>query len=326
MSSRHRRSLNPFGFTLIELLVVIAIIALLVGILLPALAKARTTARLVKALSNMRQITVAQQTYRNENKDTFPPSTMFYGPRWMTNAYWRNPGLIPGGVPALSLVNGPWSIGGKFNNSFYSGVAGGAFDTPPQWRYLTPYTSPESLLARAEPFNVAADRATPDRQNYQFEIWNAPADKRSMWRGWVQGQALTVDDSISAYNDVGTSFQQNYVWHTLFRQSNNENFAQTVATIDRANARLRVEGFNPAKFVTISDQTAWIVINDAQQRFWKSDYGDNMKSVMGFFDGHADYVQMERRTATADDPNAPLGVGAMNSVKPYNYSFLVPTN
>lgn len=312
------------GFTLIELLVVIAIIALLVGILLPALAKARNTARLVASLSNMRQITVAQQTYRTENKDTFPPSTMFYGPRWMTNAYWRNPALIPGGVPPLQLVNAPWSIGGKFCSQTFT--AFGAADIPPQWRYLTPYTSPESQLTRAEPFNLAADQATPTRQNYQFEIWRAPADKRSMWRGWAQGQALTVDNSISAYDEVGSSYQQNYIWHTLFRLNNNENFSQAVATIDRANSKLRGEGFNPSKFVVISDQTAWIVINDGMGRQWKSDYGDNMKSVMGFFDGHSDYVQMERRTATADDVNAATGAGSMTSIKPYTYSFLIPTN
>jgi len=311
------------AFTLIELLVVIAIIALLVGILLPALAKARNTARLVRSLSSMRQITVAQQTYRAENKDFFPPSIMFYGPRWMTNAYWRNPGSIPGGVPPLQLVNAPWSVGGKFNSTFFQGM--GPVDIPPQWRYLTPYTSPESLLTRAEPFNLATDQATPNRENYQFEMWRAPADKRSMWRNWASGGAFNVDGAVSAYDDVGSSFQQNYVWHTLFRLSNNENFAQTVATLDRANAKLRVEGFQPAKFVVMSDQTAWIIINDPQGRQWKSDYGDNMKSVMGFYDGHADYVQMERRPATPDDVNAPLGVGSMRSTKPYDYSFLIPT-
>ncbi len=60
------------GFTLIELLVVISIIALLVGILLPALGAARRTAQNVQCRSNERQMGVAIFIYAEQNKGTLP--------------------------------------------------------------------------------------------------------------------------------------------------------------------------------------------------------------------------------------------------------------
>jgi prepilin-type N-terminal cleavage/methylation domain-containing protein len=60
------------GFTLVELLVVIGIVALLIGILLPVLSKARAQANRTVCLSNIRQLGAAILMYCNENHGWFP--------------------------------------------------------------------------------------------------------------------------------------------------------------------------------------------------------------------------------------------------------------
>lgn len=60
------------GFTLIELLVVIAIIAILAGLLLPALAQATARAKRIQCVSNLRQILLAERIWSNDNGGRFP--------------------------------------------------------------------------------------------------------------------------------------------------------------------------------------------------------------------------------------------------------------
>ncbi len=83
------------AFTLIELLVVISIIALLVGLILPALSAARETARSIQCASNIRQVDLAAEIYADQSQDYYP-------------TYLGDGIYMPKRLDAIASLNNAW--------------------------------------------------------------------------------------------------------------------------------------------------------------------------------------------------------------------------
>ncbi len=93
-------------FTLVELLVVIAIIAILAGLILPALSSSRNSARLAQCVSNIREVTLMHLFYVDASGGYFCPAWDASFNSWESSANHRGPGILSRLVPDSSAANG----------------------------------------------------------------------------------------------------------------------------------------------------------------------------------------------------------------------------
>ncbi|MCC6425880.1 MAG: prepilin-type N-terminal cleavage/methylation domain-containing protein [Phycisphaerales bacterium] len=269
------------GFTLIELLVVIAIIALLISILLPALSKARLAARLAVSLSNQRQLLTASDGYRADNNNT-PPIQLTYQRGGFKSA-------TSGTLVGICT----WQFGGKNCDSWWPLKAFGnlkGFDVEAADRPLNPYVYPD-IKPWAPDAPNKLDPAATDRLNLKMTAFKDPTDKETYQRQWPNATS-----GISAYDDVGTSYQSNFKWWDTEEldviKGGGPNGWPNAMKAGLGYFRL-ADTYYSTRFVLYSDQYADIVVNNPKENFIAvNGYGDRNKSIMGFMDGHADYVSL----------------------------------
>jgi prepilin-type N-terminal cleavage/methylation domain-containing protein len=205
------------AFTLIELLVVIAIIALLVGILLPALAKARASARQIKDATQVRNIVQAMTIFAQGNRDAYPtPSTLdannatinlpatanTLSAKNHTGAVlsvliW-NASISPELCVSPSESSGSVSVDDNYQNSNPAAITDATRRTAALWDPAfrgTPYDSAQGNTASTN---------TNSNNSYANLVWFAGA-RSSRWSNTFNATEASFGNRGPVYNSTGNA-------------------------------------------------------------------------------------------------------------------------
>lgn len=253
------------GFTLLELLVTIAVIAVMLGILFPALRSARQMGGRTVCINNLRQITAGATMYSTEQRDGMYP---------LVPSIYNENGYVD--------FNG-WSYGGKTAGPFWRAFAGGRYSHPVQTRLVNPYVYPDVTMR------------DPPNDFLELEVFRCPNDDGTYQRGNWYSRPPNVwkDTSISGYDDVGTSYQLNVKWwQESVREGRAYHGSITTWVAWQATRKMFTSAglYQPSRFIWLHDQVLDIAAITGAE--FVGDHGERLRSSAAFLDGHVEYVKV----------------------------------
>ena len=142
------------GFTLVELLVAIAILAILAGLLLPALSSSRARARQAQCISNIRDLTLMHLLYVDASGGYFCPAWDASFDSWESSANHRGPGILARLVPESSASSGRVFECPSAKSTLYTNLAWTARHAGYGMNYLLSFDGPSSSPPNYRPCRI----------------------------------------------------------------------------------------------------------------------------------------------------------------------------